>query len=99
MAFFAVDRKIKSLYNCYMMKILATLVAVATVGCASVPSRPIDVALVPNDCANQTAILKWLEQTARAPQSRFQSGEAYERNVTMVKARMWDLRYHCNIVR
>jgi hypothetical protein len=52
-------------------------------------SPPVDVGLVPNDCANQKGIIQWLENQ--------KSGESNE-YVSQIKARVWHLRYTCNPV-
>lgn len=75
------------------------LLIVLLIGCAPIPRQPVDVTMIPNDCANQTAITRWLESTARAQKSPLQTQVQYEQHISSVKARMWSLRYHCNRVR
>jgi len=82
-----------------MNKVFSIMIVMALVGCAPIPRQPVDVALIPNDCANQTAITSWLESTAKAQKSLLQSQAQYEQNISSVKARMWSFRYHCNPVR
>lgn len=67
--------------------------------CSTAPRMPVDVALVPDDCANRESISRWLEQTARAPKPWYQSRDVYEQNQTAIKARLWQLRYNCQRVR
>jgi hypothetical protein len=81
-----------------MDRIFLLLIASALVGCAQVPRQPIDVTLVPNDCANREAITRWLEQVARHPKSPLQSQQDYEQHQSTVKARLWSLRYRCQPV-
>lgn len=69
------------------------------VGCAQAPRMPVDVALIPNDCANRHAITAWLESVARAPKPYFQSEQDYEQHISQVKNRLWTIRYSCEPVR
>lgn len=82
-----------------MDRIFLLLVVTSLIGCAPIPRQPVDVAMIPNDCVNQIAITRWLESLARAPKSPLQTQAQYEQNISSVKARMWNLRYHCNAVR
>ena len=50
-------------------------------------SPPIDVSLIPNDCANQQRIVRWLES---------QSQGEWNEHMAQIRARMWNLRYTCN---
>jgi hypothetical protein len=68
-------------------------------GCAGLPQKPVDVMIIPNDCANQHSITAWLDQVSQQPKSALQSVRDYETNVSNIKARMWLLRYNCNRVR
>ena len=52
-------------------------------------SQPVDVSLIPNDCANQQRIVRWLESQSQ--------GEWHE-HVAQIKGRIWHLRYTCNPV-
>ena len=47
------------------MKYIIALSALLT-GCANV-QPPLDVSSIPNDCANQVAMINWLETQARVP--------------------------------
>ena len=87
------------MYYVCMNRIFLSLAVVSVIGCAPIPRQPVDVAMIPNDCANQTAITRWLENTARASKSPLQTQAQYEQQISSVKARMWSLRYHCNRVR
>ena len=82
-----------------MNKVFLFMLSLAVIGCAPLPRQPVDVALVPNDCANQVAITRWLDDVAQTPRSVFQSSQAYDNHVSQVKARLWTLRYTCNPVR
>jgi hypothetical protein len=52
-------------------------------------SPPVDVSNVPNDCANQQGIIRWLET---------QSQGEWNEHVAQIKARIWNVRYACNPV-
>jgi hypothetical protein len=52
-------------------------------------SPPVDVSLIPNDCANQQRIVRWLES---------QSQGEWNEHVAQIKGRIWNLRYTCNPV-
>ena len=69
------------------------------VGCAQAPRMPVDVSLIPNDCANRHAITGWLESVARTPKPYFQSEQDYEQHISQVKNRLWSVRYYCEPVR
>ena len=82
-----------------MNKLLAVLLTVAVVGCASPnPAPPVDVQLVPNDCANKSAIDRWLTQQANRPQQHLEREEDYARHRAAIRHRIWNLRYHCQPV-
>lgn len=69
--------------------------AILVSACAQVPRKPIDVSLMPDDCANRHAIIAWLENTARHTQTRDYPNERY---VSDLKTRIWSLRYRCQPV-
>jgi hypothetical protein len=82
-----------------MNKLLMALLIVASTGCVSVVQRaPLDVSQIPNDCANRTAIIGWLEQNARVPQQTTESKEDYERSRGQIRSRIWSMRYTCQPV-
>ena len=60
---------------------------------------PVDVALIPNDCANRHAIVAWLESLQKLPRSPLQSEAEYDQDQSKIRARIWHLRYHCQPVR
>lgn len=60
---------------------------------------PVDVALIPDDCANQVRITRWLTEVANTPRAPFQSQEEYDNAISSVKHRIWSLRYACQRVR
>jgi hypothetical protein len=67
--------------------------ALTLVGCANV-QPPVDVQLIPDDCANQTRIIRWLEDQAQAVSKN--SSTEYRQYHAQVKNRIWMLRYRCN---
>jgi len=78
------------------MKSLALMTTALLVGCAS-PSYtpPISVAAMPNDCANQVAMINWLNSQAAIPRHALESEQAYERSRAEFRQRAWHVRYHC----
>jgi|694.fasta_scaffold05589_7 PBP1b-binding outer membrane lipoprotein LpoB len=85
------------------MKNLALILASAVLftGCASQPVSMIDPAAVqvmPNDCANRVATLRWLETQAAIPRSSLESQKQYEINQAIIKKRLWSVRYNCQPV-
>ena len=64
-------------------------------GCAMHPRVPLDVAYVPNDCANAAAIGRWLEASARTSKSLIETQEEYETRISTVKNRLWAFRADC----
>ena len=67
-------------------------------GCAQAPRQPVDVMLIPNDCANRHVIVRWLEVVARTPRSPLQNSEDYDQHISSIKNRIWNLRYNCQRV-
>ena len=82
-----------------MNKVFLLLSLAILVGCAQTPRQPVDVALIPDDCANEESIARWLEQVANTNKSLLQTQEQYEQDRSAIKARMWRLRYRCYPVR
>lgn len=83
------------MYN-NIMKLVTVIAALSLSGCVHIATEPVDVALIPNDCANQRAITAYLETVTNTPPSRFVDQQRYEQYVSNAKNRMWRLRYHCN---
>lgn len=82
------------------MKIkLAVIVgALALTGCAVKTAPPVDVRLVPNDCANRQLIVNYLEEQAQQPRAAFETDRDYERTRSEIRHRIWTLRYYCQPV-
>jgi hypothetical protein len=81
-----------------MNKLLTVLLTVAVTGCISVPRPPMDVSMIPNDCANRASIIRWLEQNAQVPQQSGETKEDYERSRAQIRSRIWSMRYTCQPV-
>jgi hypothetical protein len=74
------------------------LLCLILTGCAQAPRMPVDVALIPDDCANRRAIISWLDNLANTPRSTSQSESEYDQTISALKARIWRLRYNCQRV-
>jgi hypothetical protein len=81
--------------------ILLTVCAVLTTGCMTAPVSmvdPVAVQVMPNDCANRVATLRWLETQAAIPRSSLESQQQYENTQAIIKKRIWTVRYNCQPV-
>lgn len=69
-------------------------------GCASTVNytSPATVEAMPNDCANQTAMINWLDSQARIPRHSMEKEEDYERSRASFRHRIWHVRYVCRPV-
>ena len=68
-------------------------------GCASVNyTAPSGVTAMPNDCANQHAVIAWLESQARVPQHIMEKDQDYERSRATFRQGIWHVRYNCRPV-
>jgi hypothetical protein len=72
-----------------------TLASSISVGCATHRPAPVDVQIMPNDCANFAAINRWLENQRAVPRNHLQSQENYEHQQSQIRYRIWSLRYNC----
>jgi hypothetical protein len=81
-----------------MIRRCSILLVSILVGCAQVPRAPIDVTLIPDDCANRQAIVRWLETVSKTPKGYSESEESYEQSRSAIKARIWRIRYMCQRV-
>lgn len=78
------------------MKLMLILFVVAISGCATVNyTPPASVAAMPNDCANQVAMINWLNSQAAIPRHPLESEQAYELSRAQFRQRIWHVRYHC----
>lgn len=80
------------------IKLAILVAAVAASGCAVKTAPPVDVRLVPNDCANRQMIINYLESQARQPRAALESETDYERTRSEIRHRIWTVRYHCQPV-
>ena len=76
----------------------AIVVAMCLTGCSTNRSPPVDVRLIPNDCANRTMIINYLDQEAKRPRGTFESENDYERHRGEIRLRIWTMRYYCQPV-
>jgi hypothetical protein len=80
-------------------KVYALIATMALTGCASQSTKPpLDVRLIPNDCANRQMIVNYLEDQSRLPRATFESEKDYERSRAEIRHRIWTLRYYCQPV-
>jgi hypothetical protein len=80
-------------------KLVAAVAVLSLTGCAYHNiTPPVDVRLVPNDCANRRMIENYLTQQAQQPRQLFESEKDYEIHRSEIRMRVWTVRYHCNPV-
>ena len=77
-----------------MNKVFLLSVLIIT-GCAMHPKMPLEVTVMPNDCANAEGINRWLEASSRVPKSLLETQEEYEARISAIKHRMWTFRGDC----
>ena len=80
------------------MKLLLPVIVVGLVGCAVQRPAPIDVQIMPNDCANRAAITRWLESQAAISPNSNQTDVEYDQQRSKIRHRLWTLRYNCQPV-
>jgi hypothetical protein len=80
-----------------MKTILALLAVSMLTGCAAGmrPSAASEVAMIPNDCANKTFILRYLEEQSNMSKGWLQTEEDYQANRSAIRAKIWNLRENC----
>jgi hypothetical protein len=74
------------------------LLLASLVGCAIQRPAPVDVQIMPNDCANRAAIVRWLENQAAIPPTSYQTDAEYAQQQSKIRYRLWTLRYNCQPV-
>lgn len=80
-------------------KALMLAAAVALSGCMTPQvAPPINVAMVPTDCRNKELIINWLSEQAAIPRQHRETEENYERHRRQIRAKIWNMRYHCQPV-
>jgi hypothetical protein len=75
----------------YMNKTFLLLLSISLVSCSVVKPPPVDVQLIPNDCANRQSITAWLER-------QINTGGHNEAEINSIKNRLWQIRYNCQHV-
>lgn len=74
------------------------LIACIVLGGCTTYSQPVDIATLPNDCANKDRILNWLEGMANLPKHTLESPYEYEKTRRTYRHKIWHLKYTCNAV-
>ena len=81
------------------IKLAVVVATVALAGCSTAHRPPpVDVRLIPNDCANRHLIESYLTQQAQAPRATFESEREYDRSRAEIRHRIWGMRYNCSPV-
>jgi hypothetical protein len=82
-----------------MLRIAIVLICLSLLGgCTLINNRniPSSVSLMPTDCANERAIINWLEFQERQERGVFTNEEVYTQDKRAIKFYKWRLRYACN---
>ena len=80
-------------------KVYGLIAALVLTGCSTAHRPPpVDVRLIPNDCANRHLIENYLTQQAQQPRGTFESEREYDRSRAEVRHRIWGMRYSCSPV-
>ena len=81
----------------FKVAVLSSLVLLG--GCSVYNDRsiPTEVSLIPNDCANQRAILDWLEYQEKQSLGLLSNEGIYNREQRAIKHKKWDIKYNCNL--
>ena len=82
-----------------MIKVTTVVIALSLLsGCAVYNDRSIPSAItsMPRDCANERAILDWLDYQAGQERGMFTSEEVYEQDQRAIKYQQWRFKYICN---
>lgn len=82
------------------MKSAILISVIVLAACTTTPQRPppLDVQLIPNDCANMTLIVEYLQQEANRPRATFESERDHDRYRSQMRQRIWTMRYLCQPV-
>lgn len=80
-----------------MIKKLLILGVIFLNGCAVYNDRtpPIEVTVIPNDCNNRDAILRWLNSQANQEQALLTNDRVYAQHQKAIKRKIWDIKYNC----
>jgi hypothetical protein len=82
-----------------MLKIATTVIALSVLsGCTLYNNRamPVEVSIIPNDCANESAIIRWLESMERQEKGMLIDGGVYAQEQRAIKHKKWQIKYICN---
>ena len=79
----------------YLLPVVLAL-SVCAMPVAQIP--PPAVQAMPNDCANRTVIIDWLNSQLKIPRQPFENTQTYEQNRASIRQRIWHLRYVCQPV-
>ena len=81
------------------MKKLVLVMSLLLAGCMSPKmSPPVNVAMIPTDCRNRELIINYLSEQAAIPRQPLESQENYEKHRRQIRAKIWNMRYHCQPV-
>jgi|SaaInlV_150m_DNA_3_1039698.scaffolds.fasta_scaffold16175_4 hypothetical protein len=77
--------------------VLSALFTLAS-GCAVYNDRtiPIEVSVIPNDCVNKKAIIRWLNAQEAQTQAMLTTDRQYEIQRKNIKHKIWSIKYHCS---
>ena len=80
----------------FKVAVLSSLVLLS--GCSVYNDRSIPSAVtsMPRDCANQRAIVDWLEYQERQKQGMLTNGVVYAEDQRAIKHHKWRFKYICN---
>jgi len=83
-----------------MFKLLSLVSFVLLSGCTVYNDRsiPVEVSIMPNDCANQQAIQNWLNYQIKQEPALLMDKELYVQQQRVLKHKKWELTSHCNSV-
>ena len=82
-----------------MKKTFAIVALTALAGCMSPKTAPpVNLSLVPNDCQNIELITDYLAHQAALPRQILETEQNYDSHRRQIRAKIWDMRYHCRPV-
>jgi hypothetical protein len=73
------------------------VLSASLLGCStySMNNAPDDVVMMPNDCANEKALSRWLTSRIELDKPLTMSEKDYQHAISYNKHALWNLRYHC----
>jgi hypothetical protein len=83
-----------------MFKVAVLSILVLLSGCTLYNNRamPVEVASIPNDCVNESAIVRWLEAMESQEKGILINGGVYAQEQRAIKYKKWQIKYVCNVV-